>query len=500
MRTTALQGSILDTFGSAESILSKRWDFNVNREPSILDFLSNEGNTVGTVWRGHPRLRKTYPYGTAFLEDGTSVQTIKMQNMRNTASPKVHLERGRTYVSLGFVDFQQLMEAELTGFAEDGPVDWHGYEMNPAAVAKSKLVLAMLTEGVPVDQILQIWFSSCISPEAAKSLALFSEKLRLSEKNKDVRDLLNWWSKATIKEETSLKEWNLGRGNAAFTNIPLLLKKRDRVEYARYILTGQIFLSGAKKVTGNPTFLSPPNSDVHYYRASDESIYSAVDLVGEFNYEGSLLASIENKFISNLNNLRKHVKENQIKITLSVANISADNDAVLSEIKRLEPALIDWSNIPDYFTIPDFFSVARRCSTEKTKHSFHMMNWMHIVYGSNLADYVPFRENYGSKDFRLHGFFKDSRGTLQKLAEELRNELVARAEHQTSSPITQDPRVVVSGMNIMDVSDAAFSFRFCDTYMNFLFENLQVTSKKWQNAEMSVFDTVNSTVYVSFQF
>ena len=213
-----------------------------------------------------------------------------------------------------------------------------------------------------------------------------------------------------------------------------------------------------------------------------------------------MLASIEKKFISNLNNLRKHVKENQIKITLSVANISADNKAVLSEIKRLEPMLIDWSNIPDYFTIPDFFSVARRCSTEKTKHSFHMMNWMHFVFGSNLADYVPFRENYGSRDFRLHGFFKDSRGTLPKLAEELRNELISRAEHQTPSPITQDPRVVVSGMNIMDVSDAAFSFRFCDTYTNFLFEKMEVTSKQWKKADMSVFDTVNSTVYVSFQF
>ena len=63
--------------------------------------------------------------------------------------------------------------------------------MNPAAVAKAKLVLAMLTEDIPVDQILQIWFSTCISIEAAKSLSVFSRKLSMSEKNKDVCDLLH---------------------------------------------------------------------------------------------------------------------------------------------------------------------------------------------------------------------------------------------------------------------------------------------------------------------
>ena len=50
--------------------------------------------------------------------------------------------------------------------AADGPAHWYGFDMNPAAVAKTKLVLAMLLYDVPVEQVLQIWFSSCISLEA----------------------------------------------------------------------------------------------------------------------------------------------------------------------------------------------------------------------------------------------------------------------------------------------------------------------------------------------
>ena len=55
-------------------------------------------------------------------------------------------------------------------------------------------------------------------------------------------------------------------------------------------------------------------------------------------------------------------------------------------------------------------------------------------------------------------------------------------------------------MNIMDISTAAFSFRFSDTYMNFMFENMEFTKREWKNPEMSVFDHVNSTIYASFEF
>ena len=125
---------------------------------------------------------------------------------------------------------------------------------------------------------------------------------------------------------------------------------------------------------------------------------------------------------------------------------------------------------------------------------------MQVVFGSNLVDYVPFAENYGSKDFRLQGHFQDSRGTLPKLVEELRKEVIARAENQTPSTIIQDPSVVVSSQNDIDVSVAAFSFRFCDTYMNFMFENIQLSRKEWKKAEVSVFDKQNSLVYASFEF
>ena len=79
-----------------------------------------------------------------------------------------------------------------------------------------------------------------------------------------------------------------------------------------------------------------------------------------------------------------------------------------------------------FLNTKEFFSIARLCSAKGTKHSFHLMNWMDAVFGSNLVDYVPFEENYGRRDFSLKGRFKDSSRALKKLEKDLRNEMVSR--------------------------------------------------------------------------
>ena len=111
--------------------------------------------------------------------------------------------------------------------------------MNPAAVAKARLVCDF-----PVEQILQIWFSSCISLEACRYryLTFYASMISCWEEDNDICEVLQWWSKAYVRAEESAKEWSNGRSDAAYNNIPLLLREKDRVEYARYVLTGHIFL------------------------------------------------------------------------------------------------------------------------------------------------------------------------------------------------------------------------------------------------------------------
>ena len=210
-----------------------------------------------------------------------------------------------------------------------------------------------------------------------------------------------------------------------------------------------------------------------------------------------MVSSIEKRFIDNLSRLKKNIIEDQIRISASVATISPTNRATLDEIRKLEAATIDWSNLPDYLTTKDFFSAARLCSVEGTKHSFHLMNWSNRVFGTNLVDYVPYEENYGRRDFRLNGRFLDRGGILRKMVENLETELVSG--HQNPLPFMQDWRAAATAMGAMDLSEAVFNARFCNDYMSFMFENVQVKKRKWRKAELSAFERASSIIHASFE-
>ena len=198
------------------------------------------------------------------------------------------------------------------------------------------------------------------------------------------------------------------------------------------------------------------------------------------------------RFIDNLSSLKKNINEDQIRITVSVATISPANRATVDEIRKL-----DWSNLPDYLTTQDFFSAARLCSAEGTKHSFHLMNWSNRVFGTNLVDYVPYDENYGRRDFRLNGRFMDRGGILKKLVDNLATEL--ESGHLNHLPFVQDWKAAASAMGAMDLSEAVFNARFCNNYMGFVFENVQVKKKEWRKAELSTFERTTSIIHASFE-
>ena len=102
--------------------------------------------------------------------------------------------------------------------------------------------------------------------------------------------------------------------DAAYNNIPLLLREKDRVEYARYVLTGHIFL-----------MVAPPFLTLLIRRRFSTSELRVraffapfILLARQLDFEGSLVSYIEKVFNNNLENLRKPIREGQIKITLKV--------------------------------------------------------------------------------------------------------------------------------------------------------------------------------------
>ncbi len=63
------------------------------------------------------------------------------------------------------------------------------------------------------------------------------------------------------------------------------------------------------------------------------------------------------------------------------------NMEVLYEIKSLNAAGIDWSNVQEYLNLESFFEMAKACDGTNTIHSLHFMGWARFVYGTDLVDY-----------------------------------------------------------------------------------------------------------------
>ena len=185
-----------------------------------------------------------------------------------------------------------------------------------------------------------------LSSEAAENLVVFSKRLILLEKDRELLHILRCWRENahSFTPESSLKSWK--PGPKALVPLPMLKSKRDRVEYARYILTSEIFLQGARKTTGNPTFFTP--SDQPFYQRCEENIFHSVD-INKLDYKDSLLTSIEKRFQDNLLELKKNIKETR----------KSKRDAT----KRLELA-------------------EQRCEAAELqkakghKHHFHPRNWL----------------------------------------------------------------------------------------------------------------------------
>ena len=484
---TSGDSSVLSSFGNIQKLLSKRWR---HFSPDLLSFLWDQEGKFGEVWRDHPEL-------TAETNCNTDGAVQLYQTMRNTCSQDTVLLKGRSYVSIGFVDLQQLMEAEVVGQGEDGPVVWRGFDRSPIVVARAKLILALLQQAdVSVEQVLQIWYSSCITFEAATALQKTCQRLASKESNKEQAELLLFWSSATECPEKAAVIWSQDLDSANLVRISRLAEGRDRVFYSRYLLTGHLFLPEGSRLAGNPTFFCLPQGYSNYQKTKVENIFYTIQ-VESLDYKLSLKATLEERFTRLLDKFKGTISRGDIKISMEVETMSPGMNRVISEIQKLNPAQVDWSNVPDYLAVKDFFQMAKQCSGEATRHTFHSMNWYSRVFGCNLMDYVPYSENYHSAGFSLTSNFKDRRGVLDKLVKNLTQELKATLNAAVvPSFIHQD----LDTVGAMDVSEEVLGRRYLDSYITFMFEEQRLSEKQWRVWPFSFFSRANATCEVSFTF
>ncbi|CAG8588780.1 5417_t:CDS:2, partial [Paraglomus occultum] len=198
--------------------LHKRWG---QTSPELFEFLSSKQLGLGSIFYK----KRAAIYGG-------------VNSFANEVKPEFGFVKGSTNIAVGLIGF-----------------DASGY-----AVAKTKVILAMMMNDVPALNILQVWYSSVWTTatfdyfqQAVNSLVQqhrdltdSAEKICLPHSQDEVIKHIKYWSTVgkgdpRLTLEAAHKKWvaQCPPTSHCYYIVDNLCKPRDRVEFARYILTGE---------------------------------------------------------------------------------------------------------------------------------------------------------------------------------------------------------------------------------------------------------------------
>ena len=338
--------------------------------------------------------------------EGSTYASYVRHSFSNQAYRKEVLQGGKTHVAVGFVDLGLLLAADIRN-SDAGPVRFIGYELSAYSIAKTLVLWDMLCssassaaeENDQVRSILQVWYSASW---AAKTMQAFSRAIaslctRLAEWDEPVRHLIKHWGASNgVALSRGRKLWMNATSDARSTLGGFLLRQ-DRIDMARYELTGDFGLV-SEPACGSVTMFDCPDGTPPLDK--DESVFSTLhckDLVPEgMQPDGAILANpgellkvslmtaAEEKVMSDLKILRERATKGAVKVEL---RMQAVQDSV-REIAAERPWTMSWSNVLDYFNAERFHAIARESSAfGDTIHFGYSMNWSCGVRGTNIMDF-----------------------------------------------------------------------------------------------------------------
>ena len=269
-----------------------------------------------------------------------------------------------------------------------------GIDSSLVSIVKCRILYQMLKNQADASSILQVWFSSAWTSKAQLDFQNTVTNLMESyEIETDVLKLLSYWKNSKIDDKAATQSWSrtylrdvLTYPFEACTN---LRNEHDRVDYARYLFTGVIFADEAKIKHGNVTMFSIPDSFI-VTKVEDENFYHTFNFNhSEFEYEGSLMKSMEAFMIKKTKGLASLVSNGRVRMNFMTARVGMKTESMklFDRIKENNVRTIDWSNLCDYFSIQDFLKMAKAASSTNTVHYFHVMNWAQCYKGSSIFDY-----------------------------------------------------------------------------------------------------------------
>ncbi|GBB96643.1 hypothetical protein RclHR1_00280035 [Rhizophagus clarus] len=347
------------------------------------------------------------------LSGGEYAQSFSTMPKRNLS-----FDQGKVHVAVGFVDLDFLLRARIvkTMNSVEKPNKFIGYEGSVYAVAKTNVIKEMMIGKAPIRSIIEVWFSSVWTMDALKHFEDAVKKvLQYGNAPKDdppnptknelhprVRSLISHWNESIKSPRSRQEAHKLWKGifdhnDAVFSVVANLVESRDRVQVARNILTGEFPLMDdqhQKNLIASITMFNC-NDQISPHTTSEfmfEMMPLDHFLPKNHRETTPFLKAIYNFLEESITKICKWLsppaeKTESIEIYLHFQFVTNDNSALQASIRQLEPWIMSWSNICDYFYAHDFHKLLRACSGKDTVHLIISRNWIAETVGAHIMDY-----------------------------------------------------------------------------------------------------------------
>ena len=363
--------------------------------------------------------------------------------------------------------------------SSQGPLSFVGYDKSEVVIARAIVIYEMMVNRFSSTSILQVWFSSGWNEKTQEdfqkicSYLLNTKELETDER---VKKMLNHWMVSKVSAQEVIPFFRRRLEDNHLLPLNILRYEKDRLAYARYVLTGQIFSKNDEDyVFGNVTMFSFPSDNYRYINQKEDNIFAALSLK-DFTYEGSLMESVTTKLTKGLATLMEHITNKRVICKFLFRDLSLDDVETRHNIKKLNARVIDWSNIPDYLTVNDFFTMAKICNGSDTTHSMHFMNWPFCVFGTSLIDYPD-----------KSGMYRNLKKAMMKKYEKVKKK----------RPFLRQDQYVPYYMN---VADQILCEEYRQKFIDYVMMGRDVVVSEPTSEEFNPFERCNSCFFLSFTF
>ena len=323
-------------------------------------------------------------------------------NFSNAPPNKMSMSSNSTYVGIGFNDLRLLLDSNIDGGA-DG-VRFVGIDLNDFAVAKSLIILAMMKNtSIPVNHILQVWYSSTWSKATVASFKKIVLGMEPAIQSSGARQLLEFWKGAEAPDlESCRHKWlqyfvsDERRWDAC--TIASFIRPCDRLAACKYFVTGEVGEQGLEPEVGSMTMWAlPPFFQYTLPLHNADSIFATMNLEGYLPVPADGVDIVQHfvqDILKKLGHIRKLLVDGRLQVDIWQEEVTLGQSQLIEKIFSLSPAGISWSNILDYVDLASFHVLATKCSAEdgSTMHYAYSMDWVKDVYGITLADWCRGRQ------------------------------------------------------------------------------------------------------------